>query len=176
MTTVKGNSGTQDGKVLAAVCGLYCEACSWFIATAEDPVKLKKMAARMQYTQEQAKCHGCRSDNRLAYCENCRMFACASERGIDFCCDCKDYPCTDLKAFQSAMPHRIELWKNLERIRDVGYEQWLKEVRENYTCPQCRTLNSTYDRKCRKCGEEPSCPYVAEHRKEIEQYLKNGKA
>jgi hypothetical protein len=71
------------------------------------------------------------------------------------------------------MPHRIELWANLERINSVGYKQWLKEIRKNYTCRRCETLNSTYDLKCRKCGEEPSCSYVAKHRQEIEQYLKN---
>jgi hypothetical protein len=27
--------------------------------------------------------------------------------------------------------------------------------------------------KCRRCGEEPSCSYVARHRKVIEQYMKN---
>ena len=71
------------------------------------------------------------------------------------------------------MPHRIELWGNLERIKAVGYEQWLKEIKENYTCPRCKTLNSTYDLKCRKCSEEPSCNYVAKHRQVIEQYIKN---
>jgi hypothetical protein len=33
-------------KKLAAVCGLYCGACSWFIATAEDPERLKRLAAQ----------------------------------------------------------------------------------------------------------------------------------
>jgi hypothetical protein len=31
----------ETGKNLAAVCGLYCEACSLFIATKEDPERLK---------------------------------------------------------------------------------------------------------------------------------------
>ena len=161
---------------LAAVCGLYCGACSWFIATAEDPVRLKRMAAQMNFTEEESTCFGCRSHKRLAYCEKCKMFTCAAERGIEFCSECNEYPCNVLKEFQSAMPHRIELWRNLERIRAVGYEQWLKEVRETYTCPRCQALNSAYDLKCRKCGIEPSCRYVAEHKQEIEQFRKNRKA
>ena len=32
------NAGRADKK-LAAVCGLYCAACSWFIATAEESRK-----------------------------------------------------------------------------------------------------------------------------------------
>lgn len=160
-------------KEFAAVCGLYCEACSWFIATTEDPEKLKRLAAQRDWAVEESKCYGCRSEKRLPYCGQCRMSACAAERGIDFCSECEEYPCDDLKQFQSAMPHRIELSVNLNRIKSIGYRQWLKEVRKNYVCPRCETINSTYDLKCRKCGREPSCNYVANHRLAIEEYLKN---
>jgi len=160
-------------KKIAAVCGLYCEACTWFIATTEDPDKLKRLAMEMHFSEEESKCYGCRSNKRLPYCENCKIFACATNRNIDFCSECPDFPCIDLKEFQSAMPHRIELWGNLERIKVIGYQKWLKEIRENYTCPNCQTINSTYDLKCRKCGEEPSCKYVAKHKQAIEQYFKN---
>jgi hypothetical protein len=160
-------------KKLAAVCGLYCEACSWFIATTEDPARLKGLAAQFHYSEEEGKCYGCRSDKRTPYCEQCRIFACAAERGIDFCGECDVYPCNDLKEFQAAMPHRIELWANLERIRSAGYKQWLEEMREDYACPHCQTINSTYDRKCRNCGEVPSCNYVAKHAQAIKQFLKN---
>jgi len=160
-------------KKIAAVCGLYCEACTWFIATTEDPDKLKRLAMEMHFSEEESKCYGCRSNKRLPYCGNCKIFACATNRNIDFCSECPDFPCIDLKEFQSAMPHRIELWGNLERIKVIGYQKWLKEIRENYTCPNCQTINSTYDLKCRKCGEEPSCKYVAKHKQAIEQYFKN---
>ncbi len=169
----KENPSEGLDKKSAAVCGLYCEACSWFIATTEDPERLKRLAAQLHLSVEESKCYGCRSNKRLSYCENCKMFACAAERGIDFCSECEEYPCPDLKQFQSAMPHRIELWANLERIKSTGYKQWLKEIRENYACPRCQTINSTYDLKCRRCGEEPSCSYVAKHKQEIEQFLKN---
>jgi len=163
----------ESGKKFAAVCGLYCEACSWFIATREDPERLKRLAAQLHYSEEEGKCYGCRSDKRLPYCGSCKMFACAAERGIDFCSQCEEYPCEDLKQFQSAMPHRIELWANLERVKTIGYKQWLEEMRKNYACPRCQTINSTYDRRCRTCGEEPSCNYVAKHGKVIERYRKN---
>jgi hypothetical protein len=163
----------KKDKKFAAVCGLYCEACSWFIATTEDPERLKRMAEQLHFSEEESKCYGCRSDKRLSYCGNCKMFACAAPRGIDFCNECEEYPCDVLKQFQSAMPHRIELWDNLERIKSAGYKKWLKEIRENYACRRCGTINSTYDLKCRKCGEEPSCSYVAKHKQEIEQFLKN---
>ncbi len=169
----EGSRFQESDMKFAAVCGLYCEACRWFISTNEDPERLKRLAAQRNWSEEESKCYGCRSDKRLPYCEKCKMFACAAERGIDFCSECEEYPCNDLKKFQSEMPHRIELWVNLGQIKSVGYKQWLKEIRKNYACPRCQTLNSAYDLKCRKCGEEPSCIYVANHRQTIEQCLKN---
>lgn len=157
----------------AAVCGLYCKACRWFIAAREDPERLKILAAEFGFSEEEARCSGCRSEKRIPYCESCKFFACAAGRGIDFCGECDEYPCGDLAAFQAERPHRIELWTNLARIRDAGCGQWLEEIRNHYTCPRCGTVNSAYDLECRKCGEEPSCAYVAEHRQAVEQYLKS---
>jgi hypothetical protein len=172
MQKKESHPGELDKK-LAAVCGLYCEACTLFIATTEDPARLKALAERFQLSEEVMKCYGCRSAKRGPYCQTCKMFACAAERGIDFCIECAEYPCSDLKQFQSERPHRIELWDDLERIRAIGYKHWLQEISENYTCPQCRSINSAYDLKCRKCGQEPSCGYVAKHKQAIEQVLKN---
>ncbi len=165
-----GNSGKWE-KRFAAVCGLYCEACRWFIATTEDPTRLKILAAEAHYTEEESRCYGCRSEKRLPYCANCKMHACAAERGIDFCGECDEYPCEELKQFQSEKAHRIELWANQERIRAVGYEQWLAEKRSHYACPRCGVINTAYHLQCRKCGNEPSCEYVARHRREIEGFL-----
>ncbi|MBI1921680.1 MAG: DUF3795 domain-containing protein [Geobacter sp.] len=170
MKTKEGQSGESGGK-FAAVCGLYCEACSLYIGTTEDPERLKRLAARFGFSEEAAKCHGCRSEKRFPHCGNCRMSACAAERGIDFCSECEEYPCGHLKEFQAERPHRIELWDDLDRIKAVGQEQWLREIRERYACPRCGAINSAYDLKCRKCGEEPSCGYVARHGEAIAQFL-----
>jgi len=163
----------KPDKEYAAVCGLYCESCSWFIATMEDPDRLKRLQAQSSFADEKTECYGCRSNRRIPYCTECKMFACAAERGIDFCSQCEAYPCDTLKQFQSAMPHRIELWENLEHVKSAGYENWLREIRKHYTCPQCGTINSAYDIKCRNCGAEPSCSYVAKHKQEIKRYLEH---
>lgn len=160
-------------KRLSAVCGLFCPACTVFIGTREDPERLRVIAGRAQKPVEEVQCDGCRSERRCFYCrEKCRMGRCAEERGVDFCGECTEYPCGDLRTFQAEMPHRIELWKSQERIQEVGYETWYAEMLEHYSCPECRTLNSAYDLKCRGCGREPSCGYVSRHREEIERYLK----
>ena len=161
-------------KRLAAVCGLFCPACGVFIGTREDPGRLAKLAQRLGKSIEEMQCNGCRSDRRCFYCESkCTMAKCAATKGVDFCGECAEYPCQDLKAFQAELPHRIELWQSQERIKEAGYETWYREKIEHYSCPKCRTINSAYDLKCRKCGEEPSCGYVSRHRKELEQFLAN---
>jgi hypothetical protein len=159
-------------KKLAAVCGLFCPACSIFIGTKEDPARLNVIAQRVQRPVEELRCNGCRSEQRCYYCEsNCKMAECAAAKGLDFCGACPEYPCKDLRAFQAERPHRIELWKSQERIKEAGYKKWYAEMIEHYACPKCRTLNSAYDLKCRKCGEEPSCGYVGRHKKAVERYL-----
>ncbi len=159
-------------KRLAAVCGLFCPACTIFIGTREDPKRLRVIAERVQKPVEELRCDGCRSGKRCYYCrERCRMNRCASEKGAAFCGECLEYPCEELREFQAEMPHRIELWASQERIGEVGYEKWYAEMIEHYSCPRCRTLNSAYDLICRKCGSTPSCTYVSLHKEEIVRQL-----
>ncbi len=172
MSNDANHSAAPDNK-LAAVCGLYCESCTLYIATRDDPQRLTHLANRFQLTEEEMTCYGCRSDKRSPYCEQCKIFSCAAERGIDFCGDCTEYPCDELKQFQAERPHRIELFDDLKQIKAVGCQRWLKEIRGNYTCPECQCINSAYDLKCRKCGNEPSCNFVAKYKETIEQCLKN---
>ena len=159
-------------KELAAVCGLFCSACSVYIGTQEDPEKLKFIAERMQCSTEEIKCDGCRAKRQSTYCKTCAISKCASEKGLDFCGECTDFPCELLSDFQKAMPHRIELWQNLTHIKEAGFEQWYMEMVEHYSCPDCGTINSTYDLACRNCGKTPSCKYVELHQDEIEKYFK----
>jgi len=161
----------KPDKRLAAVCGLFCPACGVFIGTQEDPEKLKGIAERLQRPVEELKCNGCRAEKRCFYCAGCKKTVCAAEKGVEFCGECAEYPCEELKVFQAELPHRIELWKSQERIKEVGYEKWYAEMTEHYSCPQCGTLNSAYDLACRKCGTTPSCNYVSLHKEEILQQL-----
>ncbi|HEY6011099.1 MAG TPA: DUF3795 domain-containing protein [Nitrospirota bacterium] len=159
-------------KKLAAVCGLFCPACTIYIGTNEDPERLNVIAQRTNRLAENLTCQGCRSDKRCFYCESiCKMAKCASAKGVDFCGACAEYPCNDLKTFQAEMPHRIELWKSQARIKDAGYETWYAEMIRHYSCQKCGTLNSAYDIACRKCGTTPGCEYVRLHKDEILKHM-----
>lgn len=160
MTEMKGQSPDMT---LAAVCGLFCEACTLYIATREDPARLNVLAQKFAMSEAQVSCHGCRSHKRGPYCAICRMRDCAAGRGHDFCGECADYPCAELSRFQAERPHRLELWLDQQQIRELGVEAWRERARQNYSCPDCGTLNSAYDLKCRHCGRTPSCPFVERH-------------
>lgn len=157
----------QPDLTLAAVCGLFCPACIIYIAAREMPEKRAEIAQQRNRPVESLVCDGCRAERRYSYCESCALYACAMAKDVDFCGLCDEYPCEDLKAFQAARPHRIELWEAQARIREVGYEQWFAEMVERYTCPDCGTLNSAYHLACRACGAEPANAYVAAHKAEI---------
>lgn len=169
------DSSTPD-KRLAAVCGLFCPACTVYIGTREHPERLNVIARRTGKPMEELQCQGCRTETRCFYCRSiCTMAKCAGDKGVDFCGGCPEYPCAKLTKFQAEMPHRIELWESQQRIKEAGYEKWYTEMIQHYSCPQCRTINSAYDIKCRKCGREPSCEYVRIHGNEITRHPANMK-
>lgn len=168
---MNGPSSLEPQKELAAVCGLFCPGCSLYIATREDRERLQRLARQFQLSEEEIKCFGCHSQKRGPYCQSCKMVACAEQKGIGFCSECGEFPCEELKAFQTAMPHRAELWNSLARIKEAGYPQWFAETLADYSCPQCRTINSAYDLKCRQCGVEPSCAFISRNKPAVLQYL-----
>lgn len=94
----------QDIKT-AGVCGLYCIGCTAYIATKEDPERLKYIANSMGQSIDDMKCEGCRSNVlSAAYCRTCKMKKCAMERGVDFCVQCEKYPCEEIINFQKKHP------------------------------------------------------------------------
>ncbi|MFX1323771.1 MAG: DUF3795 domain-containing protein [Promethearchaeota archaeon] len=158
-------------KTHAAICGLYCPACTVFIASQEDPVRLKFLADLSGVTPEEMRCNGCRSDKRIPYCDTCKLYPCAQEKGIDFCGECSDYPRNDLKEFQSLAPHRLELWEAQEEIVEKGYEVWMGDMKNHYSCSKCGVINSAYDIQCRSCGSAPSSKYGERHGEEVKEFL-----
>lgn len=156
----------------AAVCGLYCGACGIYIATQEnDLAKLEYYAKMMNQTIDETRCNGCRSSVVTNYCKKCKFTKCAADKRIGFCGECNEYPCNDLKEFQAMMPHRAELWESQERIKAVGWEQWMAERLLYFSCKQCNTVNTAYDMKCRNCGTEPGNEFVKNNQNAILEFF-----
>jgi hypothetical protein len=170
MESTKKKALKPDKKLVAA-CGLFCPACIVFIATRETPDKREKLSQSLNIPLEMLHCDGCRSEKRFSYCQTCKLVVCANKKGVDFCGSCVDFPCADLKEFQAGKPHRLELWHDQQRIRELGYEKWFAEMLEHYSCPQCDTLNSAYHVSCRECGTTPANAFVAAHKEAISKHL-----
>lgn len=157
---------------IAAVCGLYCGACGIYLATqSNDTEKLAQYAIRLNQPLEETYCKGCRSNQKTAWCRECKMIKCAEEKGVDFCGSCNDYPCEMLKNFQSLMPHRAELWESQARIAEVGAEAWTKEMEKHFSCQACGKGNTSYDLKCPACGNIPGNQFAEKHQAAIKEYL-----
>ena len=108
---------------MTAYCGLDCEKCGAFIATANDDDALRaktsqewSKAYNVEIPPESINCTGCTSDGvKFNYCANmCEIRKCARGREVDTCADCSDYGCEKIKGFQDMAP---EAKTNLESIR-----------------------------------------------------------
>jgi hypothetical protein len=164
-----GEDSAQDGKRqvhLAAACGTYCGACPAYLhkhgqgeqrvssAPARDAIgSFVDMMGRLV-------CDGCLSGGTLAaHCRTCNIRLCAANKQKDFrCTDCKDLPCYRITNLinQGGYPHRKEYLPNLEKIRQMGAEKWVKYEEERWRCPKCGRAMSWYDAKCAGCGEARS--------------------
>jgi hypothetical protein len=128
--------------VLDAYCGLYCGACPILLSTRAG------MAAEP--------CHGCKSEQRTAYCASCGIRACAQGRGDEFCNECLEYAsCALMNTFlkDANWPYQQAAACNLESIRQIGLSEWLKAQERRWRCDSCGAAHSWWDETCLQCGQ-----------------------
>ncbi|HOU01620.1 MAG TPA: DUF3795 domain-containing protein [Bacteroidales bacterium] len=171
----EGNSEqNNDSKVhLAAVCGTFCGACPAYIAKHSDEKQIKmRLQKRLSAGPVTAKksipdpkwmdgllCDGCLSGGELApHCQKCPMKVCAAgKQNVTRCSDCTELPCTRIMGFiNTGLLHRAEYLPNLEKIRKMGVQEWVKYEEERWRCPRCGLPMSWYDAECVQCGEPRS--------------------
>ena len=132
-------------------CGLYCGACDTLIANEKGEVE--KLAKEWHRKPEELRCFGCKTKTNAVFCLKCEIKQCAEKKKVDFCFECDEYPCTQLVAFRKDdSPHHSVVLKNLGIIRQKGIQKWLKEQKRRWSCSDCETKFSWYDRACNKCG------------------------
>ncbi len=158
-------------KKTVSFCGVFCPSCTLYIGTKEEPERLLFLSKRMGKPVEELRCTGCRSEKVSYYCRDCVLKKCAEESGYESCAECQDYPCSRLEKFQKEMPHRADLWKSLEILKNKGHEKWTETETADFACPECGVINSAYDLVCRKCGSEPGSRFAERHRDKITAHL-----
>jgi hypothetical protein len=105
-------------------------------------------------------CDGCLSGGTLpSHCQTCEIRLCAENKQNDSrCSDCDELPChrvTNLIEMGRYL-HRNEYLPNLEKIREMGVQEWVEYEEERWRCPQCGLPMSWYDAECVGCGEPRS--------------------
>lgn len=131
-----------------AYCGLYCPMCSSVVAS-ETRERAHLLAMPETYghlkerTFEECECIGCKDQVDKCHCD---MKPCAEKKGLLSCADCTDFPCRAINDFgHDGAPHHAGALRNLWRIKEAGYDQWLLEMESMMYC-KCGTRQSWYYR------------------------------
>lgn len=171
---MKKNEQLNLNKNLVAACGLYCGSCGIYLASKENNTeKLLQYAVILKQSLEETYCEACGSEKKSAHCSKiCTFIKCKQEKEISYCGYCKDFFCSALNEFHLRMPHRMEIEKSQRLLISMGWEKWIGFQEDLFRCSNCNTINSAYHLSCRKCGNTPSCQFVAEHKEIIEKYLR----
>jgi len=118
---------------LVGACGLYCGECEIYLAHINRDGEMKRSLAERisrsfgkNVSPESVVCQGCKSE--LCWDEDCEIRMCAVAKGVDFCFECPDYPCDKLKNFYDNGYQKARV--NMEGMRKIGVERWLKEMRQ----------------------------------------------
>ena len=170
----KINDGKQGNEFLAAACGTYCGACPAYIAKHGDQEHIKarqkkKLAKEPSKAQKGIPpsnwmdgllCDGCLSGGALAaHCQRCDIRLHALSKQINSrCSDCEELPCYRIDNLMNMghYLHREEYLPNLQKIREMGVQEWIKYEEKRWSCPRCGLPMSWYDAECTGCGEPRS--------------------
>jgi len=137
--SLSGNSNSRKESKLGAYCGLYCGACSLYLASvkAADPSKVV--------------CLGCKSDKLAEHCLKCTMKDCAKEKN-SAPRQCSQFPCEKTKAFHTSGKDMVKVAeKNCYSIRQTSYPVWIKQQAKRWTCGNCGSTFSFSDETCPNC-------------------------
>lgn len=125
--------------ILIAPCGMNCGLCSGFLR------------GRKQCSG----CHG-EDENKPKYCIVCRIKTCeelATSEG-EFCYTCAKFPCVRLQQLDKRYrtKYGMSMIENLERIREVGLDEFVVQEKERWMCPECGSLICVHKVGCLACG------------------------
>ena len=136
----------MNEKNLAAPCGVYCGACRSYLLLKKDLFEEKGYKSG---------CTGCRIRNKkCSYIR--RDCALIRKNEIEFCYECNTFPCSNLKKLDDMYSKRygVSQIKNLKRLQEVGFEQWIQEKEKLYQCPDCGGEICVHDAECYDCGNK----------------------
>lgn len=126
-----------------APCGLVCTLCHAYAAKGHN-IPRKQFAI--------THCAGCRVRGKeCAYIKKqCERLM---KQEVEFCFQCPDFPCERLTRMDARYKrtYHESLIANLEAIKELGLEAFMKQKQKEYACPECGTLRCMHNGKCYSC-------------------------
>ena len=122
---------------LLGYCGLFCVACNHYRSSFLEGKHLLDEGVKQGKDPNDFTCKGCRG--ALIYlhpgCDVCELKLCAEKKELIHCGLCKNFPCDMIISFQNdGHIHHLDVIENLKELKEKGYEEWLKEQEEKWTC------------------------------------------
>ncbi len=123
-----------------APCGVLCDLCLGFQRAGN-------------------KCMGCNDvGNKPYHCTVCSIKGCSEKNGDDklLCIECVEFPCRRIKNLDKR--YRVKYGespiRNLQSIREVGIDTFIKNETEKWKCKHCGQLLCVHRELCLQCGTE----------------------
>jgi hypothetical protein len=108
---------------MISYCGLDCNGCPAYIATAHDDDELRRKTAEQwckdygaDIKPEDVNCVGCvpTTGQHIGHWDECEMRKCGQEKAVENCAYCDEFACEKLTKFFEAVPSAKA---TLEKIR-----------------------------------------------------------
>ncbi|MCF8297908.1 MAG: DUF3795 domain-containing protein [Saprospiraceae bacterium] len=125
---------------LIAPCGMNCGLC-------------------MAYLREKNRCEGCRgsNENKPNQCVRCIILNCEflAKTKSGFCYECEKIPCRRLKQLDKRYrtKYNMSMLENLESIKTIGLEQFVKNEKERWKCEVCGGTICVHYGLCLTCND-----------------------
>lgn len=150
--------GSMDEKDMATIgtCGFYCRSCPIYNATQRGMDQQRNLAAALSKEMgrtvriAEVKCQGCRSLTKECWGSGCKIRACALSKAHTYCSECSECPCEKLTKLSETYKD-IPLIQ-LEELKALGTDGWLKKVKERWTCPNCKGPIEAGIMRCWSCS------------------------
>jgi len=152
MSKISQSQNLESLHGLIGRCGLYCGACNIYrVYVDQKKDKQKKMAEFFKCRPEQVRCQGCQNLTPDDWCSGCKIIECLYNHKYDYCFRCEEIEhCDAYQELNGRYENRP--YKNLERLKEVGEQQWLEEQLKRWHCPGCGEPIENEEKVCEECG------------------------
>ena len=140
---------------LLAPCGLWCGACSIYIAHENNNLKFKEklLPVYKAYAKDldDIACTGCLSEGTVfPVCKVCAIKKCCKDKDIKGCYQCEEFPCKFIDNFPIPVGKKVIL-RSVPFWRQHGTEKYVEAEKNRYHCPEYGNQLFRGAKRCNKC-------------------------